>query len=150
MADVSLDDLIKKDRDQAKAGKVNKVIPLPIQKPQPKKFPPGKKFQGNNNQDRQNNQKDQEQDNRPFKKKFIKKQYEDNRNQPRNDREQRQENFKNKPPVKKEKPEEDKEDKQFRTLKVLGLSPEFTNEDLYVYDVLFRNSSLLKEHWKNA
>ena len=149
MADVSLEDLIKKDREQAKANRVNKVLPPIMQKPHQKKFPPGKKFQGNNNQDRQNNQKDQEQDNRPFKKKFIKKQHEDNRNQPRGDRDQRQENFKNKP-VKKEKPDEEKEDKQFRTLKVLGLSPEFTNEDLYVHPVLFRNFSQLKEHWKNA
>lgn len=108
MADVSLDDLIKKDKEQAKANRFNKVHTLFIQKNIPKKFPPGKKFQGNNNQDRQNNNQDQEQDNRPFKKKFIKKQYEDNRPQPRNDRDQRQENFKNKP-AKKEKPaEEDK------------------------------------------
>lgn len=130
MADVSLDDLIKKDKEQYKA---NKKVSLHLaQKFTQKKFQPGKKFHGNNNQDRQNsNNKDQEQDNRPFKKKFIKKQFDDNRNQHRDNREERQEKFKPKPP-KQEKNEESNQDKQFRTLKVLGLSPEFTNEDLYV------------------
>lgn len=130
MADVSLDDLIKKDKQQHKANK--KVSPFIVQKFNQKKFQGGKKFHGNNNQDRQNsNNKDQEQDNRPFKKKFIKKQHDDNRNQPRDKREERPEKFKPKPP-KQERTEEGNPDKQFRTLKVLGLSPEFTNEDLYV------------------
>lgn len=106
MADVSLDDLIKKDREQHKANR-NKVPLSPLQKLQHKKFPPGKKF--NQNQDRQGNNKD-EQDNRPFKKKFIKKQHDDNRNQQREQREPRepkQDKFKNRPP-KSEKTEENK------------------------------------------
>jgi hypothetical protein len=61
MADVSLDDLIKKDREQHKVNRANKVHPPLLKKPLQKKFPPGKKFQGNPNQDRQkSNFRDQE------------------------------------------------------------------------------------------
>lgn len=52
MADISLDDLIKKDRDQYKANKGNKVIFKDIKKFNNKKFPP-RKFQ--DNQDRPQN-----------------------------------------------------------------------------------------------
>lgn len=32
----------------------------------------------------------------------------------------------------------------------MGLSPEFTNDDLYVFEMLVRNYLQLKAPWKNA
>lgn len=71
------------------------------------------------------------QDQRPFKHRPIHKEYRDDRNDRprfRNDRD-RDESPRERP-RKVEKQEEG--EKHFRTLKVMGLSPEITNEDLYV------------------
>lgn len=85
MADVSLDDLIKKDREQHKAIRGNKVLISPMQKFNNKKFPP-RKFQ--DPQDRPQNSTRQQEDQRPFKNKIIKKQFEGSRSNFREDREQ--------------------------------------------------------------
>ena len=90
MADVSLDDLIKKDKEQYKANKANKVTIKDIKKFNNKKFPP-RKFQ--DNQDRPHNTNRAEEDQRPFKSKFIKKQFEGNHTTFREDREQRGQKF---------------------------------------------------------
>ena len=88
MADVSLDDLIKQDKEKNKVNRLNKVFQSLFQKPPQKKLQANKKNDDNQNQGRpnQNSNQHQQQDNRPFKKKFIKKDRED-RNKPRDDRE---------------------------------------------------------------
>jgi hypothetical protein len=123
MADFSLDDLIKKDKEQHKANRAPKVHHFPTQKAGQNKLAQRKKFQGGNDRDQAKPIHQRQQDDpRPFKKKFIKKNFDDNRNQPREVREQRPDKFKNRPP-KQEKEETDNQEKQFRTLKVMGLNP---------------------------
>ena len=97
MADVSLDELIKQDKEKNKANRVSKVVPCLSQNHPQKKFQGNKKNDDNQNQGRpnQNNNQRQQQDNRPFKKKFIKKDRED-RNKPRDDRDKKVEKV-NKP-----------------------------------------------------
>ena len=94
MAGVSLHDLIKKDKEQHKTDRGNKVPLRNIQKFNNKKFPP-RKFQ--DNQERPQNTNRAEDEQRPFKSKFIKKQFEGNRSTFREDREQRGEKY-NRPP----------------------------------------------------
>jgi len=99
MADVSLDDLIKKDKEIKKSN-VPKVIPVTIQKLNNKKFQ--NKPKNHDRQDRQDkqtgNQPRTQNDNRPPKQKFIKKRF-DKRGpvQTQDNRPPRQENIKNKP-----------------------------------------------------
>ena len=72
-------------------------------------------------------------DNVPEKRKFIQKRFEDNRGNFRDNRPRRDLRDKR---TEKPKPQFEKKDdgeKLFRTLKVMGLSPEFSNDDLYVH-----------------
>lgn len=90
--------------------------------------PAKKNFQGGNDRD-QSKPARQDGDSRPFKKKIIKKNFNEHKNQQREQKPQQQQppkQFQPKPP----KQEQDAENKEkfLRTLKVMGLSPDFTNE----------------------
>lgn len=91
-------------------------------KPAKKNFPGG-------NEREQGKPARQDGDSRPFKKKIIKKTFNEPRNQQREIKPQQQQQqpkqFQPKPP--KQEDNENKE-KFLRTLKVMGLSPDFTNE----------------------
>lgn len=96
MADVSLDDLIKKDKEKFKQNKTAKVVLQSIQKPN--------KFEHKNKGPRQNVQQEDRSNSRPpkaqgegkpFKKKFIKKEFPGNKKfERRNNEFERQDKFK--------------------------------------------------------
>ena len=97
------------------------------QKPKTKKFP----VQGRSNDNQERGDRRQKDVGLP-KQKFIKKRFDeggDNRRDNNNRRELQERKPQREKPAFERKEEGEK---QFRTLKVMGLSPEFTNDDLYV------------------
>lgn len=148
MADVSLDDLIKKDRETNKVNRLKQVLLLPFQKLKPKKFV---NRPNNNQEDRQ------PKGNQPNKRKPIQKRFNepaDNRRENRGGRDfndqPRERTKPTKPKFEKREENDENKEKHFRTLRVMGLSPEFTNEDLYVEIVGVRSCLQLKERWRSA
>ena len=128
MADVSLDDLIKKDKNQGKVSRLKQVRVGNIQKLKSKKFASRGKPSDNQNRGDKKPRDPVHDKHRPIRKRFEDKRDRRDKRGPKDFPERRAEKPKPKAPVEKKEEGE----KQFRTLKVMGLSPEFTNDDLYV------------------
>lgn len=89
--------------------------------------------QRNQNETKQNAKQPQQQSNKPhFKNKHNNKPKFQGKKFQHAETERPKKFKQNKPREEPKGEETEQKDKQFRTLKVMGLSPEFTNEDLYV------------------
>lgn len=121
-----------------------------MQKPkQPQQQQQPYKFNKNNRpQERPNSNPPRQDNQQPPKQKFIKKKFEDRR--PKQDNREPREERAPKPQKEQKKEPAEQRERIVKTLKVMGLSPEFTNEDLYVSFPLFRNSSPRKARWRSV